>query len=93
VKDSCLAHEISVRPLHFRDGLDIFYVTLPSDPFENHLANLPADIIIPHLARILRPLGFQYSGTNVLIHSQADSSASSEVHLEDYFTAEITSAT
>jgi IBR domain, a half RING-finger domain/Zinc finger, C3HC4 type (RING finger) len=75
--------------VHFREGLDIFYVTLPSDPFKIHLTNLPADISVLHLARILRPLGFQYSGTNVLIHSQTDSSASSEVHLEDYFTAEI----
>jgi uncharacterized protein (UPF0248 family) len=62
---------------------------LHSDTLTIRLTKLSAEVTRLDLAKVLQPLGFPYSGSNILIHGRTDSSASSEIQLEDCYMAEV----
>jgi IBR domain, a half RING-finger domain len=84
-----VSREFYGAAVHFGAGAEIPYIKLHSDTLTIRLTNLPAEVTRLDLAKVLQPLGFPYSGSNILIHGRTDSSASSEIQLEDHYMAEL----
>jgi IBR domain, a half RING-finger domain len=73
--------------VHFREGGNVSYIRLPSDIIVQ-VTNLPLDITYLGFSELLQPLGFRYSGSNILIHDRENTAASAEVQVEDVLVAE-----
>jgi len=87
-----ISHQACFRVLngimvHFREGGNVSYIRFPSDIIIQ-LSNLPLNVTCLGLSELLQPLGFRYSGSNILIHEREKNSASAEVQVEDVLVAE-----